>query len=80
MKLHQLEGIKRVKQKDLIDALKKAFEDCDHTRARELAKRILRDTPHLLDAGKANQQEACRICLLHIKTFPCGSKPGRTLW
>jgi hypothetical protein len=61
MKLHQLEGIKTVKQKDLIDALKKAFEDCDHTRARELAKRILHDTAHLLDAGKANQQEAHRI-------------------
>jgi hypothetical protein len=31
MKLHQLEGIMTVKQNDLIDALKKAFEDCDHT-------------------------------------------------
>jgi hypothetical protein len=30
MKLHQLEGIK-TEAKDLIDALKKAFEDCDHT-------------------------------------------------
>jgi hypothetical protein len=61
MKLHQLKGIKTVKQKDLIDSLKRAFEDCDHMRARELAKRILHDTPHLLDAGKANQPEACCI-------------------
>ena len=63
MKLHQLEGIKTAKQKDLIDTLKKAFEDCDHMQARELAKWILRDTAHLLDARKANQQEARRTTL-----------------
>jgi len=61
MKLHQLEGVKVINQKDLIVALKKAFAntmDFNYNQARELAKRIIRDTAHLLSVGKASKQEA----------------------
>jgi len=64
MKLHQLEGVKVTNQNALIVALKKAFAntmDFSYNQARDLARRVIRDTAHLLSVGKASKQEARRI-------------------